>query len=102
MDDIHYYLGFNLVNGIGPARLDRLIAFFGSLDAAWHAGSGDLQMAGLDKRTVEVLLDVRHKRDLEAEYDRVQAAGVRLISRDEPTYPALLRGVGRCSTCEAR
>ena len=48
MQDIHYYLGFNLVNGIGPARLDRLIAFFGSLAEAWQAELGDLQLAGLD------------------------------------------------------
>ncbi len=91
MDDIHYYLGFNLVNGIGPARLDRMIAYFGSLEEAWNAGSGDLQLAGLDARTAAALIEVREKRDLEAEYTRIQARGVRLISRDDPAYPALLR-----------
>ena len=36
MQDIHYYLGFNLVNGIGPMRLDRLITYFSSLEDAWN------------------------------------------------------------------
>ena len=93
MQEIHYYLGFNLVNGIGPTRLDRLIAFFGSLEEAWRAGAGDLMMAGLDGRTVDALLDVRNKRDLEAEYERISGAGVRLVSRDDAAYPALLRQV---------
>lgn len=91
MDDTHYYLGFNLVAGIGPARLDRLIAFFGSLEEAWTAASSDLMMAGLDGRTVDALLAVRRTSDLEAEVERAHRAGVRLLSRDDPSYPPLLR-----------
>src|SRR3712207_1736755 len=93
MDDICYYLGFNLVSGIGPTRLDRLIAYFGSLDAAWHAQHGDLEFAGLDARSIAALDEVRGKCDLQAEYERVIAAGVRLISRDDPSYPMLLRDI---------
>src|ERR687886_3019368 len=93
MQDLHYYLGFNLVNGIGPTRLDRLIAYFGSLEDAWNGHTGDLALAGLDGRSIDALLEVRRIRDLEAEYERVVAAGVRLISRDDPSYPALLRGI---------
>ncbi len=91
MQDIHYYLGFNLVNGIGPARLDRLIAYFGSLEDAWRADSGDLQMAGLDGRTTQALQKIRSTVDLQAEYQRISATGVRVISRDDPSYPPLLR-----------
>ncbi len=91
MDNSLYYLGFNLVNGIGPARLDRLVSVFGSLQAAWQAPAADLMMAGLDGRTVEALLTVRRTRDLQMEYSRILAAGVRPISRDDPSYPALLR-----------
>ena len=93
MQDIHYYLGFNLVNGVGPARLDRLIAFFGSLEEAWKAQVSDLMLAGLDGRTANALVEIRHKRDLEAEYQRASAAGIRLISRDDSAYPPLLRSL---------
>ncbi len=71
MDNSLYYLGFNLVNGIGPARLDRLVSVFGSLQAAWQAPAADLMMAGLDGRTVEALLTVRRTRDLQMEYSRI-------------------------------
>jgi DNA processing protein len=48
-------------------------------------------MAGLDGRTTEMLQTVRNKVDLVAEYDRINASGVRIISRDDPAYPPLLR-----------
>lgn len=51
MDDLLYSLGFNLVPGIGPACLDRLIVHCGSLEAAWYATTGDMMTAGLDGRS---------------------------------------------------
>ncbi|HEY0605457.1 MAG TPA: DNA-processing protein DprA, partial [Herpetosiphonaceae bacterium] len=50
----------------------------------------DLAAAGLDSRSIEALVQTRRTLDLEAEYKRVTAAGVRLISRDDPDYPPLL------------
>lgn len=90
MDDLLYYLGFNRVAGIGPARLDRLIAYFGTLPAAWCASADDLGAAGLDQRTITALLQTRRSLDLEVEYQRTLECGVRLITRDDPAYPTLL------------
>jgi DNA processing protein len=90
VESILYYLGFNRVPGIGPARLDRIIAYCGSLEAAWNASAAELAAAGIDSRSIESLAQARRALDLEAEYERVRAAGVRLISRDDPEYPALL------------
>ncbi|HEX6291525.1 MAG TPA: DNA-processing protein DprA [Herpetosiphonaceae bacterium] len=90
MDSILYYLGFNRVPGIGPARLDRIIAHCGSLESAWNASAGELIAAGLDQRSIESLVQTRRTLDLEAEYERAIDAGIRLISRDDPAYPALL------------
>src|SRR3954471_3404018 len=90
MCQTRYYLGFNLVNGIGPARLDRLIAHCGSIEAAWHATAADLLEAGLDAKTAQALVSTRRARDLDAELERVERAGVRLITRDDADYPAAL------------
>lgn len=51
---------------------------------------GELAAAGLDSRSIESLAQARRTLELEAEYERVIAAGVRLISRDDPDYPPLL------------
>jgi DNA processing protein len=90
VDSILYYLGFNRVPGIGTARLDRIITHCGSLESAWHASVGELMAAGLDSRSIESLVQTRRTLDLEAEYERVVGADIRLISRDDPDYPTLL------------
>jgi DNA processing protein len=90
MNHIRYYLGFNLVNGIGPARLDRLIERCGSIEAAWRAQSAELIAAGLDAKTAAALVKAQRTLDLDAELERVERAGVRLISREDASYPMAL------------
>ncbi len=90
MEDIRYYLGFNRVPGIGPARLDRLLAVCGTLRAAWYADVTELSAAGLDGRSIKALQQARRSMDLEAEYERALAQGVRLVCRDDSAYPSLL------------
>jgi len=90
MDDTRFYLGFNLVNGIGPARLDRLIEYCGSIEAAWQIAPADALAAGLDAKTAAALMKARRTLDLDAELERVERAGVRLVTRDDAGYPAAL------------
>ncbi len=90
MDNTRYYLGFNLVSGIGPARLDRLIERCGSLEAAWRAKPIDVLAAGLDTRSYHALLAAQRTIDLDAELERAERAGVTLVSREHPAYPPLL------------
>lgn len=90
MNHTRFYLGFNLVNGIGPARLERLITRCGSVEAAWRAAPADMFAAGLDGRTIEALLAAQRTIDLDAELERAARADVRLISREDANYPAVL------------
>ena len=48
--DLRYWIGFNLVKGIGPARVRRLLDYFGDLALAWQAAPEALSQAGLDRR----------------------------------------------------
>lgn len=90
MNQTRFYLGFNLVNGIGPARLDRLIERCGSIEAAWRAGPSEMMAAGLDAKTAEALLKAQRTLDLDAELERTERAGVQLLTRDDADYPAAL------------
>ena len=47
MDPKAYWVGFNLVKGIGAVRLKALLDFFGSLEIAWQAPAEGLRAAGL-------------------------------------------------------
>ena len=88
MDNTRFYLGFNLVNGIGPARLDRLIDFCGSIEAAWRARPADVLAAGLDARSAHALRLAQRTVDLDTELERAAQAGIQLLTREHAAYPA--------------
>jgi DNA processing protein len=90
---LRYYIGFNRVQGIGPARLRMLLDAFGDVEAAWHAPADALRRAGLDRRSLHNLLEARARLDLDREVKRVIQAGVRAITWEDPDYPVLLREI---------
>ncbi|GAB4477573.1 MAG: DNA-processing protein DprA [Anaerolineae bacterium] len=90
MSERQYWLGFNLVKGVGPARVARLLEVFGSLREAWHANPAALAGAGLDQRTLESFEQTRRRFDLGAELARLDRLGIALFTWDDPEYPVLL------------
>ena len=90
---LRYWVGFNIVPQIGPVRLRALVDHFGSLEAAWHADSRALQAAGLDRRALANLLAARRALDLDRELERLERAGVTVVTWDDEAYPARLREI---------
>ncbi len=86
-----YWIGFNKVAGIGPARLTALLEVCGSIEAAWKASIQQLQAARLDKRSLENLLLARRELDLADEWQRTVRAGVQVLTWDDADYPSQLR-----------
>ncbi|NOX61508.1 MAG: DNA-protecting protein DprA [Chloroflexi bacterium] len=87
---LKYWLGFNRVPGIGPKKLRALLDIFGDVRAAWGASAEQLKQAGLDRRSLNNLVDARKKLDLDAEVQRLHASGVRVLTWEDPDYPARL------------
>ena len=93
MSDLKYWLGFNLVKGIGPAKVQALLDYYGSLANAWHANEFELYKIGLDKRAVANFLQTRHDVDLDAALDQVEKAKIKLLTWESPDYPNYLREI---------
>jgi DNA processing protein len=91
--DRRYWIGFNLVPQIGPAKLQRLLDYFGNLPTAWTASSHELTQAGLDRRALENLLAARRELDLRLEYEKARSACDTILTWDDPEYPRLLRQI---------
>jgi DNA processing protein len=91
--DVRYWVGFNKVSGVGAARLRALLDYFGDLEVAWNAPEHDLRQAGLDRRSLATLRQVRRALDLDAEMERLERAGVHVLTWDDPDYPRNLREV---------
>jgi DNA processing protein len=93
MSDVRYWLGFNLVSGVGPSRFRRLLGYFGSAEAAWRANPRDLAAAGLDARTLEAVVSRRSRINLDVEMERVERSGATLVTLEDNSYPPLLKHV---------
>ncbi len=93
MTDSSYWLGFNLIPGIGPAKFRLLQSYFGDLALAWEANAVDLAAAGLDSRSVNAILARRPKISLEAEREKLERYKVKAFTWDDPAYPARLKEI---------
>lgn len=93
MTDARYWIAFNLVPQIGPAKVRRLLDHFGDLAVAWTASAYELAGAGLDRRALDNLIETRRTLDLSAELDKIARAGVRVLTWSDPAYPALLSAI---------
>jgi DNA processing protein len=90
-EDVRYWVAFNKVSGIGAARLRALLDYFGDLETAWQSSTHDLQQAGLDRRSIANLVDMRGRVNLDAEMERVRRLGVTVLTWEDATYPRNLR-----------
>src|SRR5262245_23173854 len=93
MADARFWLGFNLIAGIGPARVRRLLGHFGTSEAAWYATGPALAESGLDSRAVDQIVSRRPQIDLDREMERVDKVGASLVTFEDAAYPPLLRHV---------
>ncbi len=93
VSDLRYWIGFNIVRGIGPKRLRALLSYFGDVERAWNAPADELRRAGLDRRSLQNLLAARSSVDLDEQLRRVERAGVRVLTWESDEYPPLLREI---------
>lgn len=93
MDPKIYWVGFNLVKGIGAVRLRGLLDFFGSLEVAWNAPVAGLLAAGLPGRIIENFLKIRKEGTLERVYDQIQTQGITILTWEDSLYPKRLKEI---------
>ena len=70
-----------------------LLAHCGSAAAAWRASIQDLKAAGIDRRTLENLLQARRTFDLAGEWAKIEQAGVQVLTLLDDDYPVNLRQI---------
>jgi DNA processing protein len=88
-----YWIGFNLVKGIGAVRFKALLDFFGDPAIAWNAPAEALIEAGLSAKIVENLFKVHTQVNLEIIYERMQNQGIRCLIWDDENYPRHLKNI---------
>jgi len=93
MDDKRFWIGFNLIKGIGAVRLRGLIQYFGDPEAAWKAAPQELAAAGLGQSLVERLVQTRERVELERICEQIRSKGIHILTWDDEDYPARLKEI---------
>jgi DNA processing protein len=93
MVDKRYWIGFNLIKGIGAVRMQALIKHFGDLELAWKAAPIDLARAGLGLKLIERIVQARGQVDLEKLWARIEAQGIKILTWEDQAYPERLKEI---------
>jgi DNA processing protein len=91
--DKRYWVGFNLVKGIGAVRLQCLRDHFGDLALAWQAPLDALKVAGLSSKLAERVVQIRASVDLDKYMARVAAQGISILTWEDELYPKRLKEI---------
>ena len=93
VDPRMYWVGFNMVKGIGAVRFKALLDGFGNAEAAWNASPEALVEAGMSRKIVESFQRVRKGVSLEQIWDRLQSLGVEVLTWNDEDYPRHLKEI---------
>jgi DNA processing protein len=91
--ELQYWVGFNIVPGIGRVKFAQIENYFGKLDKAWNAGPGDFKQAGLDSNTIKAIQTLRPQIDLDTEMEKLEKNDVKAFTYHDSEYPARLKEI---------
>ncbi len=83
-----------MADGVGPILFDRLVATFGSVDAALAAPTSHLQEVDrISSKVANAIHSAAHSDAWKEEIDLAAKLGVRIICREDASYPEPLRQI---------
>jgi DNA processing protein len=94
MDAREALVALNLIEGVGPVRVRKLLQEFGEPEAILRATAGQLQrVEGIGPDTAEAIAKWEKTVDLAGELGRIEQFGCRVVIQSDREYPALLREI---------
>ena len=93
MDEKKYWVGFNLIKGIGAVRIQALIRHFGELESAWKAAPIDLAEAGMGLKMIERIVQARAQVDLDKVWAKIESQGIKILTWEDEAYPQRLKEI---------
>jgi len=92
-DDKKFWIGFNLIKGIGAVRFRQIRSYFGDLSIAWQAPAEAFREAGLPERALQNFFRIRQAIDLDELYDSILEEQITILTLMDEDYPRLLREI---------
>ena len=94
MERHRYTLALQQIPGIGPILFKRLVGAFATPEAVFRAGPDALRaVEGISENMAQAIATFNTFSDIDAEMERVEKAGARLIGLGDAEYPPLLAAI---------
>lgn len=93
MESKRFWVGFNLVKGIGAVRFQAILDTFGDAETAWQAPAEALRSAGLSPRIVENLIRLRSEVSLEKIWAEICSKNIQVLTWNDEAYPKKLKEI---------
>ncbi len=93
-------LRLHLADGVGPIRLARLLAYFGTVDDVLGASRSALQrVEGVGPAVAQAIVEARKDDRAERELEQAARLGIRILGLTDADYPARLATIPDPPTC---
>ena len=87
------WLAISLTPGLGPTKARKLVEHFGSAEAVFRASLTELEATGIPIVSAQSLATGKSQELAREEIAQAAAAGVTLVSLDDPSYPPRLKEI---------
>ncbi len=87
------WLAISLTLGLGPTKSRKLVERFGSPESVLRASLTELEGAGIQAVSAQSLATGKSAELAREEIARAAAAGVNLVTMDDPSYPPCLKEI---------
>jgi len=93
-------IALNMISGVGPARLASLVASCGSPSAVLERSARDLlSIQGIGEALASKIASWKESIDLDEELGMAERGGVRILVKDDPEYPSILKEIRDAPIC---
>jgi DNA processing protein len=87
------WLAISLTPGLGPTKARKLVEHFGSAEAVFHASLTELESTGMQAVSAQSIATGKSAELAREEIARAAAAGVTVVSLEDPCYPSRLKEI---------
>ncbi len=94
MHELYYWIAMRLVPGLGTVTCKNLLEQFGSADRIFAAsGKALAEIEGVGPQTARAITEFRHSDAIDREIERIEAAGMTVVTYASPLYPQSLKRI---------
>jgi DNA processing protein len=87
------WLAISLTAGLGPTKARKLVEHFGGPEAVFHASLTELESTGIQAVSAQSIATGKSAELAREEIARAAAAGVTVVSLEDPCYPLRLKEI---------